>query len=319
MNEQNYAVVFDTNSYRQLVTGKSTPDCISYIKNIILAEDKQKIKAYGSVIVGLEMLGNLTEGDDGINFKDCLNGVITMGYHCEDIIKHTQRIIPHAYLLITNSFFSSVPQDLEKLVLNIGGVINDFKDDFNKAYTYHKNKTFSDVKNYIDNEENSFSNIIIDLIEGLTKDILSQHPTIHKKDLRNKLLNYIMNGTFESIIALVIILMTASRLQIKLPESESQNMALSLIKEFPLSVGFYKWICNKIVADTIDMRSKTSQEKRWNWSWDYHISFIISKSKLDNREVILVTSDGDLRKILIHFGFSHKIMTISEYLTFLGF
>ncbi len=87
--------------------------------------------------------------------------------------------------------------------------------------------------------------------------------------------------------------------------------------EFPLSVGFYKWICSKIVSDNIDMQSKTSKEKRWNWQWDYQVSFLISPHTLDNREVILVTSDGDIIEMLRDFGYQNKVLTITEYLEYL--
>jgi len=318
MESKKYAVIFDTNSYRQFVNSKSTEDVVSCIKDIVNAESKKKIKAFGSAIVGLEMLGNLSEGESGLNYRDCLNGIIAMGNHCFDDNLKAPRIIPHAYLHIARSFFGTVPKKLENNIKNIGGFIDNFRENFEEAVSHHMKNTIIDVKRYIDREENSFSTNIVQLIDGLKNDIVSKHPRIAKRDLRNKLIDFILNDQFDTFIGLAIIIMTASNLKIILPENESINRAISLSKEFPLSVGFYKWICHKIVHDNINMQSKPSKEKRWNWLWDYHISFVIAKSTLDNREAILVTSDGDLSKILNHFGYKNRVMTITEYLHFIG-
>jgi len=65
------------------------------------------------------------------------------------------------------------------------------------------------------------------------------------------------------------------------------------------------------------MQSKTSKEKRWNWQWDYQVSFLISPHTIDDREVILVTSDGDIIEMLRDFGYQNKVLTITEYLDYL--
>ncbi|MEI7676917.1 MAG: hypothetical protein WCJ03_09070 [Bacteroidales bacterium] len=312
-----YAVIFDTNAYRQFVTGKSTEETLVLTENLVELESKKDIKAFGSVIVGMEMLGNLSENEDGYNFKDCLNGVIAMGNHCYDETANSPRIVPQAYLHIAKSYFNQVPQEIEERTKNLGDVIFDFKLDHDKALVNHKKKTFPDIKNYIDNEETIFSTQIIDLIEGVKQEIINKYPKIARKQLRAKLLDYIENGPFEPLIALAIIYAVAATLQLQLPQNEGLNKAFSLNTKFPLSVGFFRWISYKIVDGNIDMQSKTSKQKRWNWHWDYHVSFTISNSTLDDREVILVTSDGDMTEMLKDFGYPNRVFTLAEYLDFL--
>jgi len=319
MTDRKFAVLFDTNSYRQFVTGKTTSQTISDIKALREAEEKKNIKAYGVMVVALEMLGNLTEGESGFNYKDCLNGLIAMTNHCLEETPQAPRIIPQPYLHLTRSFFGVIPPEIENRVQNLLGVANDLRLDLEKAVAHHKTSgTFDQIKAYIEKEEADFSTNIVDLIEGARQEILRIHPKIAPKQLRAKLLDYIENGPFEPFVAMAIIYTVAITLGLQLPKDEGIKRALTMHLEFPLSVGFYKWICYKIVYDNIDMQSKTSKEKRWNWHWDYQVSFLVNGHTLDNRDVILVTSDGDIIEMLQDFGYQNKVLTISQYLDYVN-
>jgi hypothetical protein len=67
MDTKQIAVVFDTNSYRQLVTSKSTEEVLNEIAGIKLLEKSKSIECFGIMIVGMEMLSNLAEGESGFN------------------------------------------------------------------------------------------------------------------------------------------------------------------------------------------------------------------------------------------------------------
>lgn len=317
MRTENIAVVFDTNSYRQLVEGKTTETVLSEITEIKRLETSKNIDAYGVMIVGMEMLSNLVEGEKGFNYKDCVNGVIAMGNHCYDDNQKMPKIIPQPYLHISRAFFNTVPADIELGARNLGGVIHDFKIDYQKAIGYHNGLgTFNNIKTYVDMEETKFSVDIMKLIDGAKQEILKVHPGIAQKQLREKLLTYIQEK-FEPHIALAIVYAIAQTLHIQLTGEEFVKIAFSMNSEFPLSVGFYRWISYKIVSDNIDMQSKTSREKRWNWIWDYQVSFLISHNTIDNKEVVLVTSDNDLVQMLSDFGYQNKVLNITDYLNYL--
>lgn len=318
MSTPKTAVVFDTNSYRNLVLGKPIADILTEIQTIRAKESVKNIAAFGSQVVGMEMLANLAEGPAGFNYADCLNGVIAMAHHCYDDAGSAPRIIPHPYLHITRSFFGTIPPIIEQRSKNLGGVIADFKVNYTTAETHHQStNTFQDIKNYIDKEETDFSTNITDLIDGARQEILHKHPRIAPKQLRTKLLDYIDNGPFEPFVAMAIVYAVAQTLQMTLPQQDGIKKAFSLNVNFPLSVGFYTWISHKIVADNIDMQSKASKEKRWNWRWDYEVSFLISDHTIDQREIILVTADGDMTEMMHEFGYTNRVMTLPEYLSFL--
>ncbi|MNR32048.1 hypothetical protein D3C85_1496040 [compost metagenome] len=95
------------------------------------------------------------------------------------------------------------------------------------------------------------------------------------------------------------------------------DMANYLCAVSPLTIGFFKWITTEIVSKNIDMKSKNSRDKRWNWLWDYQLTCLISENKIDGGDVILVTSDSEIQKIISAYNFNNKVMDINEYLSFL--
>lgn len=313
------AVFFDTNSYRYLVTGKSSLDAIAAVEEIKKLEAAKNIAGYGIMIVGMEMLANLSEGPSGFNYADCLNGIIAMGKHCYDDHLKMVRVTPQPYLHLCKAYFNQVPIEMENRAKNMSGVINDFQVDLPATLAFHTAKsTFDQIKAYVDQEELMFSTDIAQMIEGAKQAIIDKHPKIAKRDLREKLLKFINDGAYEPFLALATITAVAITLGVQLSDQEITERAFHLNIHLPLSVGFYRWISNKIVQDNIDMQSKASKEKRWNWLWDAQVCFMISEHTIDERETILVTADTDIRHILSDFGYNIKVYTLPEYVAYLN-
>ncbi|WP_298148528.1 hypothetical protein [Flavobacterium sp.] len=98
---------------------------------------------------------------------------------------------------------------------------------------------------------------------------------------------------------------------------ELNNRAYYLKTQLPLSVGFFQSILATVIEDNIDMTSKKSKAKRWNWLWDYQVSFLVSQNTINEGNIILVTSDAELVKILREYNLGEKVMDVKEYLSFL--
>ncbi len=318
MTTPQIAVIFDTNAYRYLVSGKTSVDVLKEIQILREKENSKNVAAYGSQIVGMEMLSNLVEGPSGFNYNDCLHGIIAMANHCYDDTKAGFRIIPHPYLQIAKAFFDTIPSSIEEKSRNLAGVITDFKVNYVLAESHHRAaNTYHAIKDYLENEEEEFSTNIIDLITGIKQEIKKQYPKLQSHQFKKKVIDYIDNGPLEPYMAIAIIHSVANTLQITLSQQENARMAYSLSVNFPQAVAFYRWVCHKVVEDNIDMQAKASKKSRWNWRWDYEVSFLISDHKLDQRTVILVTSDINLTEMLQELGFSDRVMSLKEYLEYL--
>ncbi|OSZ77238.1 hypothetical protein CAP36_12550 [Chitinophagaceae bacterium IBVUCB2] len=318
MNSEKFAVVFDTNSYRNLIRDTSIEDIEASIARLKEKEASKNIMAYATPVVGLELLGNLSGTGRSLHFDDCLKGLIAMANHCYEKTENTIHIVPYSYLHITGNFFDVSPAEVELISKNMAGVIGDFKEDYLKAIEGHQlNETFTKLKDYIDSEEPRWIREVESFVEGARREIIKLDPSIKPKDLRSKMLQFIDSGLFVPRISMAIIFSIAKSLLIKMTENEHVLKGYMLPRTFPLSVGFYQWICHRVVADNIDLKNKRSQQTRWNWRWDYEVSFLMNDHLLNGRIVLLVTSDKDMIKMLEKYGYGGRVMNLDKYLGFL--
>lgn len=312
MSSRKIAVIFDTNSYRKLASDKSEEDAITELNEIIKLEQKKDIRACGSVIVGMEMLANLVEGKEGINYSDCLIGTILLSKHCNDLEHDTPIIIPHAAILLEYSLLGEIKnKEVELNVKNLGGVIRDFRDDSSKAIDHHvKVNTFEDIKEFLSIKEKEFAHQIEEFINGAKKQILFENPKSDKKALRNKTLKLLQSDRFLEMMSIAVVKAILNNASEVVSNEELVDRGGFLRDIYPLAAGFYQWVCCEVFDKNIDLQSKISKSKRWNWLWDYNVSFTISNGSLNGREVLLVTSDDDLTRALNDHGFGNRVMTL---------
>lgn len=319
LNSEKYTVVFDTNSYRNLVRETAIEDIEATITQIKAKEARKNIMAKATPVVASEMLANLAGPGKSPHYDDCLKGLIAMANHCCEEAENTMHIIPLPYLHLTTNFFETSHPYAELITKNMAGVIGDFKIDYLKAVEGHLLKeTFTKLKDYINGEEPRWISEVESFIELARHEALKSNSSISAKDLRDKMLEFIDSGLFVPRISMAIIYSIAKSLQIKMTGHEHATKGWILPQMFPLSVAFYQWICRRVVEANIDLRNKKSQQTRWNWRWDYEVSFLMNDLLLKGRRVLLVTSDQDMTKMLHKYGYGRRVMNLGSYLEFLN-
>lgn len=319
MTVKEFTVLFDTNAYRQFVSGKTKEQVLQDTKKLRAAEAKKSIHACGVMVVALEMLGNLVEDENGFNYADCLNGLLAMISHCLDEEKQLPHIVPHADIQIARSFFNTVPVEMENQVHDLIRVATNLRINREESLRlYNEKNTFSELKDFIDNTERQFADTIVNLIKFAEAEVIKEKPNLTTAQLRKQVLKFIANGGLRPVVGGKIILSVMEQLQLNLFFMEFVNKAKALERELPLTIGFMDWVCYKVVEGNIDMQSNQSKKKRWNWYWDFQVAFLINEHPIDERETILVTSDGDLIQILKDYGYGNKVLTITEYLKYLN-
>lgn len=308
---KNSAVIFDTNAYRNLVSNKSLDESIYVINEIIELESKLNITTYLSSIVSLELLGNLIEDADSRKFQECKNSIYIANIHCNNASGNL-KIFPEAKLNLLKTFFNGPSQRLIDLTTNLIGVTQDIFRNVKNIDIHLMRATFSDIKNFLDNKEKEFSSIIQNSIKIKTQEIRKQNPSISKAATEKKLIEYYGNVDTSLNFAKDIINYLSAEKGITISEKKQTELALACKDFFPIAVGFLPFICKIIVENKIDMNSKKSKHKRWNWIWDYNLAFGLS-STIKEKNILLITSDADLTAIVDHFGFSDRILTIEQY------
>lgn len=316
--ESGKIVYFDTNSYRDLVFEKKTEEILLEISEIKDLEHRKNIYASATSTVATELLGNLVDESAMYNYKDCLNSLIVMGKHCLDDKNDIFRMTPPPFGHISKSLFGFVPTKFEEDLKNLGGLLSSFGKNSQNAITNYKERgTFSYAKEYLQTGEFNFIENITALLENAKILMQERYPASTKKQQRDKLLQYLKSEEFGEQFAIAQVLTIGQVVNIQLPMAEIIARAKFLNKTFPVSAGFFKFICHRIADRSIDLQSKLSRQKRWNWIWDYQVSFVCANQKIDGRDVILVTADDEMTEMLEELGFGGKIYNFKSYKEFL--
>jgi hypothetical protein len=318
MTNEKYAVVFDTNSYRNLIKDFRIEEVKAFIEQLKKKEAAKNIVAEATPVVGMELLSNLAGPEKSSHYDDCLKALVGMANHCYQEAEELVRMTPHPYLHITTNFFNSSPSAVELISQNMVGVIMDFKDDYFRAIEGHQFVgTFNSLKTYIDEEEARWVSEIESYVADAEQEVLKKYPSLEHKQLRGKVIEHIDSGNFVPKLSMAIIFGIAQSLKIRMTGEEHVMKGYALPQTFPMAVAFYQWICRRIVADNLDMQSQRSKDKRWNWRWDYEVSFLMNNHLLNGRIVLLITSDKDITRMLKDYGYGARVMNLKKYLGFL--
>ncbi len=316
MINQKTSVFFDTNSYRQIVRNKNKTELSEFFNLVHLAEKEKNIEPISTLTVNLELSANLVEEKDGINFKNCLNSLQFLTQHCFDSEKELIRIASFPFFQISAMMFGALPMDFDKESKRISKHFESFKS-FDKQPNL-SNKFYEFIKTTLTKYEQSFSNNLVGLVNAANYGMEQIHPKKGKKTRKRILIKYFKSDTYAHNLSLKSLKIVAEQLGIELEEQEFQNRARFLRQELPMSSAFFQWILCEIITKNIDMNSKNSKARRWNWLWDYQISFLISKNTINDGKMILVTSDKEITEILKENGLENNVMDIEQYLNFLN-
>lgn len=316
MTNQKTSVFFDTNSYRQIVRNKNSTELSELFRLIQSAEKEKNIEPISTLTVNLELSANLVEGKNGINFENCLNCLRFLTKHCFDSEKQIIRIASFPFFQISAMMFGALPIDFDKSSKRISKHFETFKS-FEKEPNLSK-EFYEFVKSTLTKHEQDFSNSLIGLIKAANYGMEQIHPKMDKKSRKRKLIEYFKSDSYSQHLSIQSLKIVSEKLGIELDNQEFQNRAHFLRKELPISSAFFQWILCEIIQKDIDMTSKKSKAKRWNWLWDYQISFLISRNTINEGKMILVTSDKEIIQILNENGLENNVMEIDQYLEFLN-
>lgn len=311
-------VIFDTNSYRQFVLGKDNIELHVTISELLILEEKKGLRAYVTNVVGMELMANLAEGENGVNFSNCRDSLIAMSHHCYEKGTDLSRLIPPPLFHIANLVFGVLPINYNRQSRNISNLYNQFQlNNGLPANFFTKANFYEDLKNYALKTEENFAENIHNLINSARQNIIAQNPKLTDKIVRQKLVKYLQSNDFKLIFSIQILKDVAKELDLHPSDNQLIDMANYLSDKLPLTIGFFKWITTKLAKNDIDIKSKKSRGKRWNWIWDFQLTFLISEHAIDGGSVILVTSDSEIKAILNEFNFHNRVMTLQEYMTFI--
>lgn len=332
-----YAVIFDTNAYRNLVKDIGEDVVETFVDELRQKENNKNIKCFGHVIVATEMLNHLCEYGDSA-FNECYKGVIAMYHHCLDENTMEPKIIPHSKLLLCECLFQQKPNQLVDDVRNFGGIMKDVIDCKGNIDNHQKSGTFNNIKDFIKDQEKEFADAVFNTIEfyrnivkkeivksvrsknfGKTEDEIQEliKKRATENEIRKRTIQKINNNNFLENRSEELVQDISLQLDIQIGQRDCKDKAKDLREHLPLSVRFFQWICQYVVTNKTDIYSHKSQHNKWNWVWDMQVSFC-SGAAIDKRKLLIVTDDGDIKEVVNQYGGTTQVMNLDEYKSFVG-
>lgn len=314
MENNGYAIIFDTNSYREFVLNKNKDEIENDLQKLLNCESNMNIDCYASSIVQMELLKHFDDDNELNSFRNCVDAALFMNRHCQIQNTTSTRIFPPFYFQICKTFFQKAYK--EEYFLKLSQCVNDFYLNFHTAFEHHiRNNTFLDILNNVDKMKKDFIygiGTVLNTFEGIVEE---KNPTINKKQKKSRVLQLISGERFEYEFSTQIIEKIILDLNLDINQEGIKYYAENLKVHFPLIIKFYRYILTKIIEDNIDLHSNRSKKTRWNWFMDYQILASVNHHTIQNKNMIIITKDKDIKNVLSN----DEVMDIDEYLKFVKF
>jgi hypothetical protein len=312
-------VLFDTNAYRKLTEGKSHEEITALIQEIKQKEASMNITPSAVRIVAMEMVNLLNEGEGGPNFDNCKAGLSALALHCYEKEFDRFHLNPAPYANFALMAFGIKDENHAPQLNSIAAMVSLFRTHPTEAYQILKqNDTLKNYESHFSATEMGFAHDLLNLLENCKKVVKDDNPgPLTIQQYNKKLLKYLETNV-EYTMLYAILYLIAARLDLHIDTELMQQKIQKIKNTYPAASGFYSYILSKIVVGNIDILSKKSRQQRWNWAWDYEVCCFISEKAVQTGQMLLVSADKDITKVLKKYNLGHFVMTLPEYLKHIG-
>lgn len=286
-------VIFDTNAYRYLVTGKTNKGIDAIVKKINDRERKNGIESLLNPIVAKELLAHIANKKDS-SYTKCLKALKALYFHNGNDINYS--MIPTPELLISNLFFNQVIDRRVETNKAFGQLVHAFaKTPSNYVYQKFQHNLNFNAKD-VRNVEQGFAKSMEDFLQSIDPNRNGWKVFENDKIGRGKALKNLRNEDASIEIAMAYLFVTRDLLvkEGKLTEKSSnalmtelQPLAKEFIKVFPEPIALQKFVMENMITSEFNIYEKN----RANFIWDIQMMFYVGQNSIKNSKMIFVTSD----------------------------
>lgn len=309
-------VIFDTNAYRYLASGKNWERIDSLIEEIKRKEAKNNIETLMSSVVAMELLAHVASKKDK-QYQKCLNAIKAMYLHNGN--KDNFQMVASFDLQIARSFFH---KDFSKKIETsqaIGQILYHLATK-PSPHTFKKfQHNLNRIQKHIKESEEDFVNGMRAIVRIIDPSAVGWRIYEHDDAKRKKALEYIRSEqvsvelAMSWICAVYIHLLMNDEVNVE-DKFDFLDMSHELIKHFPEPIILHKQVLENLVNSDFDM----AQNNRANFLWDIQLMFIAGDNKMSGDKLYLVTSDDAMKQAANKCGHHLNILTFEEYMDVLG-
>lgn len=308
-------VIFDTNAYRYLVTGKSTDEIEALIGEIKLKEKAKGLETLLSPIVAQELLAHIADQNDP-SYEKCLKANKALYLHNGNP-QHCN-VFPSYEVLLSQMYFGLVPQ---KRVEHYNAVIQ---------LSYHLSINADDeilsklasnlqsIKKLVEEGEAGFIESMFEFVKAFDPNATGWQIFRNDKEKRQKLLKEIRSDVVSVNLAagyvfISILMLKQSGHKMNINEEKMLELGAQVAKAFPEPIALFKSVLENLVNSEFNLNEKS----RANYVWDIALMFSAGQNKIDNSKLYFVTSDKAIIKTAVENNSGCYVLTFNEYMEYL--
>lgn len=312
-------VIFDSNAYRYLVTGKEYGEIGKVVQKLKAKEENNNIESLMSSIVAKELLAHVADKKDP-NFQKCLNAVKALYLHSGN--SENFKMIASPELLIAKSFFKYKIKSKIQTNNAIGQLLfhmaSDPSDHIFRKFQHNLNLN----KKHVDETELDFATTMKEFVTS--KNGNSDGWRIFPDDeiKRRKVLDEIRSE--ESSISIALGYLTVV---IDLIRKENPLLVNSITKDQLLEMGktftnIFKepiLLFKQVMENLVNSEFNILENSRANFVWDIHLMFNIGDNRLhDGSTLYFITSDKAMVRAATEGNGKLNVLTFDEYIEYLN-
>jgi hypothetical protein len=278
-------VIFDTNPYRYLASGKTPEQVKAFIPKLRNAEAALEITAWVAPTVWLELFYHL--GDpSGRNYADCLAAVVACYLHTRAKDGQQFRLMPRAGMLQAYVLFGHKDEKEDDLLSALDYITGELCQMPSQETIQKYDSELGRIREFVQTQENAFMERFEKAKQGVAKDDSLQ-------------LMY---------LGLAQVVATSIGIHPELwSAAEKEKWTRKVELNFPAPFQLYLEIRKRYIENPkLDI---TTGSKR-NWFWDNDMLFYISK----NVPNVLVTDDKAIHIAASRAGLADKTKRLVDYL-----
>lgn len=316
---ENFSVIFDTNAYREFTYeyAKNFSEVIDNMEKLVDLEKNKQIEAYLTPPVLLELLAHLANPND-MAYENCKHSVVALYLHSKFQESDNYRIFPDSESLLAKALFNYENEAMIQKINELGNIAYQIYSNTQEVNMNRIRSDFETIANYVNRVKMQFvDDILIFVVLNLNPSAKDWNPLRGDTKKRREFLNYLDSGSAIHDLARMQVI-KACQVANKDPKEIDINKYTKYVKKnFSAPLYLYNEILKKIAMSGCNLLQP--KQRRWNWIWDMQILFGATMGTLNDKKVLLITTDSEMLKAAVNAGLGNNALKLKEYLESIEF
>ena len=308
-------VVFDTNSYRDLVAGIDAADVEPLMQKLLTLESAKGITALMSTIVAEEILGHLLDDESTRTYRACLKATKALYMHCGD--EHQYRLVPSPQTQLAKEFFGVESKKFLDTQQAVALTAFEISKDLSKDNINRHEDTLKKIKAHLQESEKELADGMLEMGRKIDPSYTDWNLFVGNQSMRTKYMNFIKSERFKIEISAALLAAVGINLEeeglITTPTREKfHEMIQDYIQRYEAPINMQALFYELLLQPGYDVTSNSHA----NFLWDTQILHIVGHS-ISGDDIILVTSDKAMIR-QANKAIAGRVYTLNEYKKFVG-